>query len=37
LWLSFAILVNTSAGRVVFAVPGPLFTPATPAASAGAH
>ena len=31
LWLSFAILVNSSAGRVVFAVPGPLFKPATPA------
>ncbi len=25
LWLAFAILVNTSAGRVVFVVPGPLF------------
>jgi len=34
LWLAFAILVNSSAGRVVFAVPGPLFKPATPATSA---
>ncbi len=31
LWLAFAVLVNTSAGRTVFKVPGPLFTPATPA------
>lgn len=31
LWLAFAILVNTSAGRTIFAVPGPLFTPAAPA------
>lgn len=31
LWLAFAVLVNTSAGRPVFKVPGPLFTP-TPAA-----
>ena len=30
LWLAFAILVNSSAGRTVFAVPGPLFKPATP-------
>lgn len=27
LWLAFAILVNASAGRVVFAVPGPLLRP----------
>jgi uncharacterized protein len=26
LWISFAILVNTSAGRVIFPMPGPLFT-----------
>ncbi len=31
LWLAFAILVNTSAGRTVFAVPGPLFKPTPPA------
>jgi succinate-acetate transporter protein len=30
LWLSFAILVNTSAGRPVFPMPGPLFTPPAP-------
>lgn len=30
LWLSFAILVNSSAGRPVFPMPGPLFTPAPP-------
>jgi succinate-acetate transporter protein len=32
LWLSFAILVNTSAGRPVFPLPGPLFAPAPPPA-----
>lgn len=34
LYLAFAILVNASAGRAVFPVPGPLFTPAAPPASA---
>jgi uncharacterized protein len=32
LYLAFAILVNSAAGRPVFPVPGPLFTPAAPAA-----
>lgn len=27
LWLAFALLVNPTAGRAVFAVPGPLFAP----------
>jgi hypothetical protein len=27
LWLAFAILVNSAAGRTVFPVPGPLFQP----------
>ncbi len=31
LWLAFAVLVNSSAGRQVFKVPGPLFTPTAPA------
>jgi hypothetical protein len=31
LWIAFALLVNPSAGRVVFPIPGPMFTP-TPAA-----
>lgn len=30
LWLSFAILVNSSAGRPVFPMPGPLFLPPAP-------
>ena len=30
LWIAFALLVNPTAGRVVFPIPGPLFTP-TPA------
>ncbi len=34
LWLAFAVLVNSSAGRQVFMVPGPLFTPAAPPAPA---
>jgi succinate-acetate transporter protein len=29
LYLAFAILVNTAAGRPIFKVPGPLFTPTT--------
>jgi succinate-acetate transporter protein len=33
LWLAFAILVNQAAGRPVFKVPGPLFTPTPPPAS----
>jgi succinate-acetate transporter protein len=33
LYLAFAILVNTAAGRVVFKVPGPLFSPTPPASS----
>jgi uncharacterized protein len=35
LWLAFAILVNSSAGKTVFYVPGPLFTAtsATPSSS----
>jgi succinate-acetate transporter protein len=37
LWLSFAVLVNSSAGRPIFAVPGPLFTPATPPPPGGGH
>lgn len=32
LWLAFAILVNSAAGRTVFAVPGPLFKPGAPSA-----
>ncbi len=34
LWIAFAMLVNPTAGREVFAMPGPLFTPkpVTPAA-----
>ncbi len=32
LWLAFAILVNSAAGRTVFAVPGPLFKPGPAAA-----
>lgn len=31
LWLAFAVLVNSAAGRQVFKVPGPLFTPAAAA------
>ena len=27
LWLAFAVLVNSSAGRPIFPVPGPLLTP----------
>lgn len=30
LWISFAILVNSSAGRPVFPMPGPLFLPPAP-------
>lgn len=30
LWIAFAILVNPVAGRAVFAMPGPMFLPATP-------
>ncbi len=30
LWLAFAVLVNTSAGRALFKVPGPLLAPAPP-------
>jgi uncharacterized protein len=33
LWLAFAILVNSSAGKTVFYVPGPLFKPASAAVS----
>lgn len=33
LYLAFAILVNSAAGRPVFPVPGPLFKAATPAAA----
>ncbi|MCS6899553.1 MAG: hypothetical protein RMJ98_07570, partial [Myxococcales bacterium] len=33
LWISFAILVNSSAGRQVFPMPGPLFAPPLPPAS----
>jgi succinate-acetate transporter protein len=36
LWLAFALLVNPTAGRPVFAVPGPLFT-ATPSSPASAE
>lgn len=32
LWLAFAMLVNSAAGRTVFKVPGPLFTAAAPPA-----
>jgi len=35
LWLAFAVLVNTSAGRPVFPVPGPLFMPTLPPAAPG--
>lgn len=34
LWLAFAILVNGTAGRVIFKVPGPLFTPSSGAPNA---
>jgi uncharacterized protein len=34
LWLAFAVLVNSSAGRVIFPMPGPLFKVATPTTSA---
>jgi hypothetical protein len=30
LWIAFAMLVNPTAGRAVFRVPGPLFTPTKP-------
>ncbi len=30
LWIAFAILINPTAGRAVFPVTGPLFTPAAP-------
>jgi len=30
LWIAFAILVNPVAGRAIFAMPGPLFTPRSP-------
>ncbi len=30
LWIAFAILVNPAAGRQVFAMPGPIFTPRKP-------
>lgn len=33
LWLAFAVLVNSSAGRPVFEIPGPLLTPTAPAAA----
>lgn len=33
LWIAFAMLVNPSAGRPVFKIPGPLFTPTPPAGS----
>lgn len=36
LYLAFALLVNGAAGRVVFPVPGPLFTPGPAVAPAGA-
>ncbi|MBM4344937.1 MAG: hypothetical protein FJ100_16335 [Deltaproteobacteria bacterium] len=32
LWIAFAILVNPVAGRAVFAMPGPMFQAAAPAA-----
>lgn len=35
LWLAFAILVNTTAGRTVFAIPGPLFKSAVPRVRSG--
>jgi hypothetical protein len=33
LWIAFAILVNPTAGRAVFAMPGPLLHPRTPGAA----
>lgn len=30
LWLAFAVLVNSAAGRPVFKIPGPLLAPASP-------
>jgi succinate-acetate transporter protein len=33
LWLAFAVLVNGTAGKPVFKIPGPLLTPAKPAAA----
>ena len=35
MWLAFAVLVNGTAGRAVFKIPGPLLTP-TPAGAAAA-
>lgn len=34
LWLAFALLVNPTAGRAVFPIPGPLFTPTAAAPEA---
>jgi succinate-acetate transporter protein len=34
LWLAFALLVNPAAGRPLFAMAGPMFTPAPPPAPA---
>jgi succinate-acetate transporter protein len=31
LWIAFALLVNSSAGRVIFVMPGPLFVATPPA------
>jgi len=36
LWLAFALLVNPTAGRPVFPVPGPLFSAPSPEASSAA-
>lgn len=36
LYLAFAILVNSAAGRPVFPMPGPLFTPTPPATTTAA-
>ena len=37
LWLAFAVLVNTSAGRPIFPVPGPLLTPPAAPTPPAAH
>jgi succinate-acetate transporter protein len=37
LWIAFATILNPIAGRAVFALPGPLFTPRPPADVAAQH
>jgi hypothetical protein len=35
LWIAFALLINPTAGRVVFAFPGPVFRPRARPGSGG--